>query len=265
MVKMRDIPHYEQLYNTCGLSSLLMLAMPEENKLQYLLDDICKLIGVSTEFNKALNWQLACGYLLLKMSFNRVLSYQLRKVFNYDYGTFKIILKDQIAQKIALYTKKQDTKKLTCLNMFLNRRVIRKDTLRIFMDDMKTNLELKMLARFFGGIFIPNPNSMDGTGCYTFPKRTKKDVKFLRQLIDDGLMLGLFNHWLPIKDIYKDNDNNDFILTVNDPLKSQERILFSNLTDHHRFYSYKFDPKLQEEMDEFVRRALNLRKSPKIP
>ncbi|MHA1270935.1 MAG: hypothetical protein ACTSPY_14165 [Candidatus Helarchaeota archaeon] len=261
---MRDIPHYRQLYNTCGLSSLLMISIPEKNgNLQYLLDDICKLIGVSTEFNRSLNWQLACGYLLLKISFNRILGWHLRKEFGIDYYNFKILLNNQIFQKIQISEAKGDIKKVSALNLFLKRRIIRKKTLRVYMDDMKTNLELKLLAYLFGGRFIPNTNSNDGTGCYTFKKKNKKDLKFINEMIDDGLILGLYNHWMPIKDIYK-NDQNSYVLSVNDPLGNQKVIEMNRLTQDHRFYHYKFDPNLRDQMDTIVRRALNLKKNPKI-
>ncbi|MHA1253691.1 MAG: hypothetical protein ACTSRP_27235, partial [Candidatus Helarchaeota archaeon] len=258
-------PHYRQLYNTCGLSSLLMISIPEKNgNLQYLLDDICRLIGVSVEFNRELNWQLACGYLLLKMSYNRLLSWHLRNEFKEEFSHFKIILKNQIYQKLELYEKKQDRKMVSALNLFLKHRIIRKNTLKAYLDDMKTNLELKMLAYLFGGRFIPNNNSNDGTGCYVFKNKNKKDVKKIDEMITDGLMLGLYNHWMPVKNIYKD-ENNNFVLAVNDPLGNKKSIPFNSITQDYRFYHYKFDPKLRDKMDQIVRRALNLRKYPKNP
>ena len=262
---MRDIPHYRQLYNTCGLSSLLMISIPEKNgNLQYLLDDICKIIGVSTEFNRTLNWQLACGYLLLKMSFSRILAYQLRNSFSEDYSNFKILLKNQIMQKKKFYSNSQNSQMVFCLNTFLQRRIIRKKTLRIFMDDMKTNLELKLLAYLFGGRFIPNKDSNDGTGCHYFKKKKKKEINKIKEMIDDGLMLGLLNHWMPVKDIYK-NDEDEMFLSVNDPLHNRKSILLNNIDNNYRFYHYKFDIELQEKMDMNVRRALNLYKYPKNP
>jgi len=255
---MREIPHYGQLYNTCGLSSLLMIAIPEKNGgLHRLLDDICKVIGASTEFNKELNWQLACGYLLLKASFNRTLAWHLRKLFDYDYYNFKILLNNQLTEKVQYHTNKMDFKTVSALNTFFKAKIIKKPALKTYLDDMKTNLELKMIALLFGGIYMPNAESTDGTGCYTFDKKKKKDLETLNEMINDGLMLGLFNHWLAVKDLYKDEENN-FVLAINDPLKSTNKIKFNDLTSSHRFYHYKFDQKLQKQMEEVVRKALKL-------
>jgi len=264
LIQMRDIPHYRQLYNTCGLSSLLMLANPEKNgNLQYLLDDICKLIGINPEFNRPLNWQLGCGYLLLKMSFNRVLGWHLKKEFGDDFSNFKLLLANQLYQKLLNYENKQDLKMVSIINTFFKRKIIRKKLLRIYMDDMKTNLELKLLAYFFGGRFIPNEDSNDGTGCYIIKKKNKKSVKKIDEMVNDGLMLGLFNHWMAVKNIYQ-NEQNKFILAINDPLGNRKDIEFDKITVDYRFYHYKFDSGLRDKMDMVVRRALKLRKYPKI-
>ncbi|MBD3229802.1 MAG: hypothetical protein GF329_16590 [Candidatus Lokiarchaeota archaeon] len=261
---MREIPHYGQLYNTCGLSSLLMIANPENSNLQYLLDEICEYLGVSTTFNRALNWQLACGYLLLKMSFSRILGYQLRKNFGTIYDNYKILLENQIRQKIQYHKDRENKKTVSNLNTFLEHRIIRKKTLRLFMDDMKTNLELKLLAFLFGGKFIKNNDSNDGTGCHIFKKNNKKTRKRLMEMIDDGLMLGLFNHWMAVRNLEK-NDQSQHVITINDPLRNRESILLSEIDENHRFYHYRFDLNLQKKMDRKIRRACNLRKYPKIP
>lgn len=261
---MKEIPHYGQLYNTCGLSSLLMISNPENSNLQYLLDDICEYLGVSTTFNRALNWQLACSYLLLKMSFNRILGYQLRKTFGTNYDNYKILLNNQIRQKIYFYEDRENKEIVSNLNTFLDSRIIRKKTLRVFMDDMKTNLELKLLAYLFGGKFINNNNSNDGTGCHFFKKKNKKTRKRLMEMINDGLMLGLFNHWMAVKDLRK-NDQNEYIIAINDPLRNRNFILLNEIDENHRFYHYEFNSSLQKDMDKKIRRALHLRKYPKIP
>jgi hypothetical protein len=241
-----------------------MVSNPEKNSnLQYLLDDICELIGVSTEFNRSLNWQLACGYLLLKSSFNRIIGYRLRKEFNYDYMNFKILLNNQIEQKANFYSNKGDLRIESALKTFMEHRIIRRKTLRVFMDDMKTNLELKILAFLFGGRFIPNEKSNDGTGCYTFKKKNKKTVMKLDELINDGLILGLFNHWIAVKNVFK-GENGDFIIDINDPLHDRKNILLNDINENYRFYHYDFDEELQKKMDKIVRRALHLRKYPKI-
>ena len=143
---------------------------------------------------------------------------------------------------------------------FLDHQIIKGKTLRTYLENVKTNLELKMLAYLFGGRFNPDPSSSDGTGCYIFTQSSETDIFTLKTIIDDGVILWLAYHWAAVKDLSQNKDDK-WILVINDPNGTQKRLLFTQLNANYRFYSYKFDRNLREEMDTLIRSALNLQKN----
>ena len=122
----REIPLYTQLTNTCGLSSLLMIAKPEGNSLELLLSDIATKMRVESYFDGAIAWQNAEAYLLLKSCFNRSLAYHLRKEFGDEYAYFKMILIQQLEDRMNQFAALKDPNKVRDLKLLINKGIVRK-------------------------------------------------------------------------------------------------------------------------------------------
>ena len=253
----RDIPHYTQLTNTCGLSSLLMIAKPEGNSLELLMKDLAKKIRVEPFYEGFIGWQNAAAYLLMKCCFNRSLTYHLRTAFPDDYAFFKMILLNQVEQRMNAYVVLQETKKVTDIQLFLKKGIIRKNALYEYLFEMKTNLELKMLAHLWGGTQVIFP-SEDGTGCiFLGGKDDKTKLQTLYQHVPDGIIIGLGYHWLAVKGMEEVKKNRyDFI--IYDPKGEKVSISSDKIERDFRFYAFQFDATKRRKMDAVVRRAMKL-------
>ncbi|TFG05271.1 MAG: hypothetical protein EU536_02510 [Promethearchaeota archaeon] len=255
----RDIPLYTQLTNTCGLSSLLMIAKPEGTSLSHLLEDIATRIRVESYFEGPIAWQNAEAYLLMKSCFNRSLAYYLRKEFGDEYAYFKMILLQQLEDRLNQFLVLKDHQKVRDLRLFLQRGIIRKNAFYEYLFEMKTNLELKMLAYFYGGhqILFPSP---DGTGClFLDGKDTKDKLTTLYQHVPDGIIIGLGYHWLAVKGM-EPVKKHQYNFIIHDPNGERRLVSSENIEKNFRFYAFHFDTNKQVQMDQIVRRALKLPK-----
>ena len=253
----RDIPLYTQLTNTCGLSSLLMIARPEGNSLALLLEDIAKKIRVEPYYAGSIGWQIAEAYLLMKCCFSRGLSYQLRKTFFDEYSYFKMILLHQLEERMNTFLKINDQRKANDIKLFLKKGIVRKTPLYEYLFEMKTNLELKMLAHFYGGEQILFPSD-DGTGCiFLDGKDNKKKLQSIYQYVPEGVMIGLGYHWLAVQGM-DEVKKNRYNFLIHDPKGQRRAVSSDKIEKHFRFYVFQFDAAKRQKMDVVVRRALKL-------
>ncbi|NVM27988.1 MAG: hypothetical protein HWN65_04015 [Candidatus Helarchaeota archaeon] len=253
------IPHYMQLTNTCGLSSLLMIAKPEGTSIELLLNDIATKMRVEPFYRGRIGWQLAEAYLLMKMCFNRSLAYYLRKTFQDEYSYFKIVLLQQLEDRMNAFLTLKEHDKVSDIRLFLKKGIVRKIAFYEYVFEMKTNLELKMLAYFYGGqqILFPSP---DGTGClFLDGKENKKKLQTLYQHVPDGLIIGLGYHWLAVRGMEQVNKNH-YNFLINDPNGEQRIVSSEKIEKNFRFYAFQFAVEKRKKMDAIVRRALKLPK-----
>ena len=126
-----------------------------------------------------------------------------------------------------------------------------------YLFEMKTNLELKMLAFFYGGEFIPFPSN-DGTGALWLDgKDNKEKLQTLYQRVPDGLLIGLGYHWLAVQGM-EEIKKNTYDFLIHDPNGEKRMVSSSKIETNFRFYAFKFDVTKRQKMDTVVRRALKL-------
>ncbi len=254
-----DIPHYQQVTNTCGLSSLLMIAKPEGTSLELLLNDIVNKIRIDPYYEGSIGWQLAEAYLLMKMCFNRSLAYYLRNNFHEEYRHFKIILLQQLEDRLNAYLVLKEHAKVADIRLFLKKGLVRKTAFYEYLFEMKTNLELKMLAFFYGGqqILFPSP---DGTGClFLNGKDDDEKLKILYQHVPNGIIIGLGYHWLAVQGM-EEISKNQYNFIIHDPTGEKHTVSSETIESNFRFYAFQFDAAKRQQMDHVVRRALKLPK-----
>ncbi|MHA1359559.1 MAG: hypothetical protein ACTSRC_15695 [Candidatus Helarchaeota archaeon] len=253
----RNIPLYTQLTNTCGLSSLLMIARPEDDSLAVLLTDVMNRMRVEPYYQGSIGWQLAEAYLLMKFCFNRTLKYYLRKRFGDEYYYFRAILFQQLEDRKNTMLALNNRKAVSAIQLFLRRGIVQKAALYEYLFEMKTNLELKMLAYFFGGeqVLYPSP---DGTGCiYLDGTDNKKKLQILYQQVPDGILIGLGYHWLAVQGM-EEIKKNKYKIIYHDPKGLKKAVSSDKIEKHFRFYMFKFDMEKRRQRDSIVRRALKL-------
>jgi len=272
----RNLPHFPQLTNTCGLSSLLMIAMPQGTSLETLLTTIAKRMGDLEYWNAlglgnlkawirqdmkgehlSLFWQVASAYLLMKTCFNPILSSHLQQTFPDEYDFFKIILLQQLENRLNAFLGMKNRQAAMNINYFLKTGIVRRTPLQEYLFEMKTNLELKMLAHLFGGEqkLFPSP---DGTGCiFLDGKDDKKKLETLYQHVSDGIIIGLGYHWLAVQGMEQEKKN-EYNFIIHDPLGQKKVVSAANIEINYRFYVFQFDTAKRLEMDALVRQALHL-------
>ena len=278
----RPIPHFPQLTNTCGLSSLLMISIPQGTTLEPLLTDIAKRMGDTAYWDSfslsnlrfllkgsangvqlSLFWQTACAYLLMKACFNPLLSSHLQQEFPDEYDFFKAILLQQLEDRGNSFKAQKKTQAASNIAYFLKTGVVRRTPLQEYLYEMKTNLELKMLAYLFGGtqILFPSP---DGTGCiFLDGKDDKKKLETLYQHVADGIIIGLGYHWLAVQGMEPDKKA-QYNFIIHDPLGAKKVVSSERIQSDFRFYVFQFDAAKRAAMDSLVRQALHLPQKKKI-
>ncbi|NVM52598.1 MAG: hypothetical protein HWN66_02760 [Candidatus Helarchaeota archaeon] len=263
------IPLYRQISNTSGLSAVLMVAKPEGSSLELLLNDIVKRIGelkiwntpgagdlkswLATGMkweNQALFWQVASAYLLMKCSFNRSLGHYLRRNFQSEYRSLKKLHYQQLEKRMTAFLSKENKKAALDIFIFLNKGIVRKTVLSEYLSEMKTPLELKILAFLFGGTQQPESLSLTGVD-------NTKTIQTLIQNVPQGIICDLGNYWVAVQGIeHVRKESYNFI--IHDPKGMKRPITSDRIPTKARFYCFQFEPVKRKEMDPIVRRALKL-------
>lgn len=255
-----EIPLIPQLFNTCGLSTVLMLTADNGQKShsnrQFLLGVLNLirpiLLDQCDDIDQEICLQYVLQYLLLKIENQYSNNY--RFLFNYLHGKFGYIFDDQVAIHIHLITTKQEHLKVThnftmyeSYRLYLEKNgLVTPNLLRNEMFTMKTDLELKFLMEIFGYSFLPY-ESGDGTGAIFLPPKSK--VKHQQKLIEKlenvlktpnhRILYGDSNHWVALTGISQDSDLENW-LHFNDPMiPAAKKIAIRDLDATHRFYVFE--------------------------
>ncbi len=223
--------------------------------------DVVKRMRVDPYYQGPLSWQLAEAYLLMKSCFNPLLSDDLQRTFSDEFEYFKMILLQQLEDRMNSFIILNNVKSANDVRFFLKTGVIRKTTLYEYLFEMKTNLELKMLAHFYGGAQILFPTELqanDGTGCmFLDGKDTKKKLQTLFEHVPEGIIIGLGHHWLAVQGMEQlKKDTYNFI--IHDPQGQKKTVSSENIEKHFRFYVFQFDMVKRKEQDAIIRQALKL-------
>jgi hypothetical protein len=266
-----DFPLIQQLHNTCGLASILMLTDPENNeKLHDFFEKIADLIHpLLQKIAPGLNekesiYQYVLEYLLLKSQSQNDEKYQfLNEYLNTRFGA---AYKDQKTINNYILTAKRE--KFLAGNQYeiakaydnyiLEGHLVHPTMLEDETHTMKTDLELKILFEILGYQYIPT-ESGDGTGALYFSNSNAWEslntlclshINYNRRIL-----YGFENHWTAVIGLFPrslkgwkvkkgkiqcKSAPKDFFITFNDPIPptKYDRII-KGIDSSHRFYVFE--------------------------
>ena len=266
---LRDLPAYGQYSNGCGLASLLMLLNPPKNpEIEVFLNKtweiLTPLLEEFAEKEIEYKWALVLQYILLKVQGNSEDSdknelheiFRTRMEYNYDDQCY-INLFTQQQKRTALLDKDQEKEAYLCLHYEEGEDLLTPFQILENLSDMKTDMELKILANIFNFEFDYQKFSHDITGAVVFlPKElkgkhikenTKKKWRILEKKMEneDTIMFyGRVHHWMPIRGFYLKLKNHwnarSMFFNINDPLtKRSVDFNIKDITSHDRFLIFK--------------------------
>ncbi|MHA1611685.1 MAG: hypothetical protein ACTSYU_06495 [Promethearchaeota archaeon] len=260
------IPLIPQLFNTCGLSTILMLTaksshLRQSNRvfLSRVLQHIRPiLIDKVDNLDREISLQYVLQYLLLKVENRFTINYKF--LHNYLNGKFGHVFDDQMAihtylmkQKMIHLNRTQNYSTYDSYRLYMEKRgLITPNLLRNEMFTMKSDLELKFLMEIFGYQFIPNlfnaDASGDGTGAlHIAPKKRKKDYEKIKLLLTEisskpnyRILYGVHSHWVALTGMSEDETRGNVLIHYNDPMIPEARsIPLNEINETHRFYIFK--------------------------
>jgi hypothetical protein len=248
----KDYPLVRQTLNTCGLASLAMIFFQQSDK----IDDFLKRVYISKskapalaeiktgEHDAAILWSEA--FLLLKSRASRRVANWLKGTASeFVYDDFKLDLDLRVDD---MSTRRRDPAVVTAAKHFKHG-TIRKKFVGFYMEQYKTQLELKILAAMFGFEFVGFPGDTLGI-MYFNPKdqETTFKIDFLKSILnkqDHAVIMGHGqSHWMVPHSLFGNGVvSQDVVLGINDPLGSSTRMALKNLDSTYLFYFFKFDEK----------------------
>lgn len=247
--------------NCCGLSTFLMLIIPEKNLMfkKFLNELYSKISFLLKKERNEFKWSIALDYILLKTAGKNILSEFLNEQIPdfLNYITIMIYLLENESFRVS-HRKSQD---------FFEKNLVNSYILRRSLFSMRKNVDLNIFFSLFGGGFYPQEQEIyDGTGSLYFTRNDFNlsspifDAKI--QILKDHLLssenesikciaLNKGFHWVAISSIEGRR------LLINNPLSSRinQLIVNNNINDSYRFYLYDYNPNnaiiLKEEALDF--------------
>nr|MDO8083244.1 hypothetical protein [Candidatus Sigynarchaeum springense] len=267
-------PLVKQISNTCGLASLAMVFLHHSKPIDQFLESVyvekhtsdvksharkgkTEKVGHDT----AIIWSE--GYLLAKARLSRrVSNWFNRNDGSFIYEDFKLnidILLDSIAGREA----KRDKALGSALKHFKHG-TIRKVFVARYLDQFKTQLELKVLAAMLGFEFVPYPGDTMGNLCFANGDReTAEKIKFIQGMLDKpdhAAILGHGqSHWMVPHTLLKGGlDGQEYALGINDPLGSTHTMPIKRFDHTYLFYFFKYNAQKCRESIRFLSDVLHI-------
>ncbi|MFX0100835.1 MAG: hypothetical protein ACFFCS_14765 [Candidatus Hodarchaeota archaeon] len=267
-----EYPLVRQTLNTCGIASLSMIFLHHSKEIEDLLIDLFKrnYLGHKKSWpfkgkrDNALIWSE--GYLLLRAAASRKYGNWLKTFTDeFQYDDFKLNIDLMFNSRIPSRILRRITD-LETLIKYYQKGIIRKRFLLFYLNQFKTQLELKILASMFGFHFQPYPNDVMGLLFFEDdeePEEKEKKVKFIEKMInkkDCDILFGHGqSHWMVAHSLYHVEEIDEYILGINDPLGPRGSTIPIKKLDHsYIFYFFKFNDDLFKANMKFLRENLHL-------
>ncbi len=254
-----EYPIVKQTLNTCGLASMSMMFFHHAPEIRTFLVDLYEKrnLGGRRDHKKHSNVSIpedtkcitSLGYLLLRAKVTRKLGNIIKNgTGGFEYDDFKLEVDLLVEAAEQSRNNLLQFPGFKTLARYYRRRVVRNAFLTFYLDQFKTQIELKVLALLFGFQFVPYPG--DVLGNLYFGERdadANKKFEFMKGMLGTPAHATLLghgqSHWMVPHSIWVNDGapNNQYFLGINDPLGSSGHVPFNTLNSSYIFYFFKFN------------------------
>ncbi|MBD3187215.1 hypothetical protein GF325_10330 [Candidatus Bathyarchaeota archaeon] len=265
----KEYPHIRQTLNTCGLASMGMIFLYHSPEIEDFLIRMYKSKYMYNSrkkapverHNEAIIWSQ--GYLLLKTARSRKLgNWVSRLASEYDYMDFKIGIDLFLDGKV---TKRIQAKypDLSTIIKYFRSGIIRKRFMRYYLDQFKTQIELRILALMLGFSYKPYPGDVMGNLYFMKGEQgVEEKLSFLEDIFNDEKSSALLghgqSHWMVPHAINYGDKNKAPTIAINDPMGSKPRIPVNRLDNSYIFYFFEYSPRRCKDNLSFLENVFHL-------
>jgi hypothetical protein len=280
------MPAYRQLRSACGITAVLMLIRPNEDKfIASILNQLGKILlkshtspGDIVKDTNSMH-QVALAYLLLKLASNDEVQDILNKFDEENYEYTQEVVLFEMRRRLTRGHHRRAKFLETQLDRFQETGDISKGLLKEYATRIKTDRELKLLLAGFGYKVVPFPYSPDGTASINFglvdhivDSGIIKDEKinstkglifymydFLKDHFQDHIILiNTGFHWVSAKRIIGDDGEKTMNLFYMDPSHPSRPRRLDFISTKQNIYFFKLDDKLRKTMKEFLEKTIGI-------
>ena len=283
------MPLIHQVYNSCGISSVLMALKPDKNKeldalFRKLDKRLVKALKISTDrYDFQDRVQLEAAWLILLALFKEPeLLDQVASVVP-DVDNFKPLLESTFDEMIIYQKTKGNTSVVKDRENLVKNGVITIHFLEAYLEEQKTDAELKLLGALFGLVFVAIPEEIGGSAlgfvASVDPRKPEEYMKKIEVLVDHvsrGSVLGNYEyHWLALREIgtcldeFKQQEakcesidaitSTPHYFKFNNPLSGKvSSVATADILAKYHFYNFDFKLDLQKRFLEILKNRLNL-------
>ncbi|MEX2684627.1 MAG: hypothetical protein Q6373_023855 [Candidatus Sigynarchaeota archaeon] len=210
-----SMPVIRQVYNSCGIASVLMVLKPDKNKeldaflrnLEKKITKNLKLDPVRYDFLDRV--QFAAAWLILHAVFKEPAILEMLAPSYPDIENFRPMLESRL-DEMVVYQKAGNNARIEKDHArLIERGEITQNVLVSYVQEQKTDAELRLLGSMFGLVFKAVPEADGGTPLGTVaqvdprhPEEYMKKVGLLVRQLEAGAVFANYEyHWLPLREI----------------------------------------------------------------
>nr|MDO8111511.1 hypothetical protein [Candidatus Sigynarchaeota archaeon] len=283
-----EMPLISQIHNSCGISSVLMALKPDKNKLldlglRKLEKKVTKALKISTErFDFQDRMQFAVAWLILHVIFAETDFSTLLAPFFSDVDNIKLLIESKFDEMVVYQKARGNAKVVKDLERLTTEGEISFNFLEAYMEEQKTDMELKFLGAMFGLVFVAVPEGTGGSplGYVTRvdprgPEDYLQKVGLLAKHIMNGAVLANYEfHWLALREIgkrlqdFKQEAKSESIEVIsttphffkfNNPLSGMIlSVTKADILAKYNFYCFEFNLEQQQKFLSILKNRLKL-------
>lgn len=283
------MPLIHQVYNSCGISSVLMALKPDRNKeldsfFHKLDKKAIKALKIPTDrYDFQDRVQFEAAWLILLVLFKE--SDLLNQIASFlpDIDNFKPFLESTFDEMIIYQKTKGNTGVVKDRENLIRNGTVTLNFLESYLEEQKTDAELKLLGGLFGLVFVAIPEEIGGSAlgymANVDPRKPEEYMKKIEVLVDQvshGSVLANYEyHWLALREIgtclseFKQQEarsesideitSTPHYFKFNNPLSGMIlSVTKADILAKYHFYNFDFNLDLQKRLLEILKNRLNL-------
>jgi hypothetical protein len=283
------MPFMRQVYNSCGIASVLMALKPDKNKeldafLRNLEKKTTKTLKLDSDRYDFLDRvQFAAAWLILHAIFKDTsILDKVAPTFS-DIENLRPVLESRLDEMVVYQKTSNNSKIEKDYAKLLQDGEVTQNLLVSYVQEHKTDAELKLLASLFGLVFKAVPEQDGGTPLGTVtqvdprqPEAYMQKVGLLAKQLTNGAVFANYEyHWLPLREIgtrteqftqeEKLNDNASAIsatphyFKLNNPLSGTAiSVTQADVVQNYIFYLFDFDIVQQKRFVDLLKVTLKI-------